>query len=613
MAFDPRFLEELKSRISLYSVISRKVKLRRKTGHSYAGLCPFHNEKTPSFIVDENKGFYHCFGCGAHGNIFDFMVNAFHMSFPEAVEQLAGQAGLPMPVMSERQQKEVKKRKSLFEIMEEACRFYEHKLLEHDGEKAVAYLKKREISRSLASRFRLGYATVFSDMHKHLLEKGADIKDLEALGLVTKPDPTGSRKQKDYFRDRLMFPITNRQGKVIAFGGRIMTDGEPKYLNSPETELFHKSDVLYGLHQALDAVHKTGEILVCEGYVDVISLHGAGIEIAVAPLGTALTEDHLKLLWSLSDEPFLCFDGDKAGIKASYRACDRALPMLAGGKSLRFVFLPDDLDPDDFIKQRGAEAFREYLKKPVSLFDLVWSRLTSGKDFSTPERKAGLEKEIRQTAELIQDPAVRSFYFRQMKEEFWKMFSARADVGSGTAGYGQAGFPLKRKKGNGKAVLLPKDDKISLKRVPRLSPEKEEILTLLAYLVCYPQAAQKRAEDFFNLSVTDQKIDGLRQVLVQKVVETEEPEREEMLSFLSQRPEASALSAPIERLFRTPRDEWEAAGELDKMFGLIHISSLEKELKELADRLAQEPSQELLERYLALKREKEELLESSVS
>ena len=599
MSFDERFLDELKARISLYSVISKKVKLQRKSGHSYAGLCPFHNEKTPSFIVDENKGFYHCFGCGAHGNIFNFMMNAFHMSFLESVETLAAQAGLQVPVLNREQQQKSQKRKSLFDIMQEACLFYEHKLLETEGAPARAYLTKRQITRESVARFRLGYAPFAGNMKECLLKKGAELKDLEDLGLLTKPDPEGFRKQKDYFYNRLIFPITDHRGKVIAFGGRLMTDGEPKYLNSPETELFHKSGVLYGLHQALDTVHKTGEILVCEGYMDVISLHQAGIKIAVAPLGTALTEDHLKLLWSLSDEPFLCFDGDGAGIKASYRARDRALPLLQEGKSLRFVFLPDGLDPDDFIKQKGASAFKEFLQKPLNLFDLVWDGLTSGRDFSTPERRAGLKKEIQRTVEQIQNQSVRENYAKQLNDKFYKMFSVQS-------------LPVQKKSSQKpeKDFLLRQDDKTSLKTAARLSHETEEMRTFLSYLVCYPQVAKKRIEDFMALCVSDKKTAALHGALVQKVIQTDDPTREDFMAFLSQFPDSKMLFPAIERLNYTPRDDWTAEKELDKLFNLVHISSIDKELKDLAERLIDEP--DLLNRYVALKKEKEQLLDESV-
>ena len=346
----PSFLDLLRDKIAVSDIVGRRVRLIKK-GDEFLGLCPFHHEKTPSFTINDSKGFYHCFGCGAHGDIVRYLMEAEKMPFREAVEYLAHRAGIPMPKSSAEEVHLQERRNNLTTIMEEACHFFHMNLFGDIGASARAYLIKRGITSTVARQFRLGYAPSGSALTAHLEAKGFNLKQCQALGLIA--EGRDGRGFHDYFYDRVMFPILDRRKKVIGFGGRMMAKGEPKYLNSPETELFHKGDTLYALPHALETMRKTNNTILVEGYMDVIALHSAGFTNAVAPLGTALTEAQIKILWQSTDEPIICFDGDAAGQKASYRALHRALPHLTPGKSLRFVFLPSPFDPDDMIRKKS--------------------------------------------------------------------------------------------------------------------------------------------------------------------------------------------------------------------------------------------------------------------
>ncbi|MDR2902201.1 MAG: DNA primase [Lactobacillales bacterium] len=422
MAFPPRFLDDLRDKTVLSEVVGKKVKLTRK-GREFSGLCPFHQEKTPSFTVNDEKGFYHCFGCGAHGDAIKFLMDNEKLPFTEAVEHLAGRVGMQVPKQSPGDAFEAAKRNSLSDIMEEASRFFENTLFSTLGDKAREYLKKRHLNGKIAKQFRLGYAPYGSALSAHLTAKGYSLKECQSLGLVAFNKERG--QTHDYFYDRIMFPILNRRGKVIAFGGRIMGKGEPKYLNSPETELFHKGEQLYGLPQSIDTIRKTNTCVLVEGYMDVIALHATGFTNALAPLGTALTESQIKILWQLTDEPIICFDGDLAGRKASLRALSRALPILMPGKSLRFVMLPDKFDPDDMIHKKSPEAFEQALKGTLSVADLLWESLLEGRSLDTPERMAKLQMDIEKTLSVIKNASVKSYYQKDFKNRMWKLEHAK--------------------------------------------------------------------------------------------------------------------------------------------------------------------------------------------
>ncbi|GEM_PF-275825 len=416
-----RFIDELRARVSIADVVGAKVKLTKK-GREYQGLCPFHNEKTPSFTVNESKGFYHCFGCGAHGDIIKFEMEANGLPFIDALQKLAHQAGLQMPQLSAKDKKEEDERKSLYEIMETACAFFERELRMPDGASGLKYFtEKRGLSPETLKKFRLGFAPNNNALMAHLKAQGIDEKDMKELGLIAIPEDT-SRRPHDFFRNRVMIPITNKQGKIIAFGGRVMEKIEPKYLNSPDTPIFNKRRNLYNLDKAREVAYKEKKLIICEGYMDVIALDRYGFGYAVAPLGTALTEEQIAEAWRVCPEPILCLDGDSPGVKAAMRAVDRVLPMLKAGYSLQFLFLPDNQDPDEYLQAHGHDSFAALMRKTSPLIDILWRKYTENEDSSTPEKKALIEKTLLSEVAKIGDATVRSYYAQEIRSRIYAAF-----------------------------------------------------------------------------------------------------------------------------------------------------------------------------------------------
>lgn len=416
-----RFIDELRARVSIADVVGAKVKLTKK-GREYQGLCPFHNEKTPSFTVNESKGFYHCFGCGAHGDIIKFEMEANGLPFIDALQKLAHQAGLQIPQLSAKDKKEEDERKSLYEIMETACAFFERELRMPDGASGLKYFtEKRGLSPETLKKFRLGFAPNNNALMVHLKAQGIDEKDMKELGLIAIPEDT-SRRPHDFFRNRVMIPITNKQGKIIAFGGRVMEKIEPKYLNSPDTPIFNKRRNLYNLDKAREVAYKEKKLIICEGYMDVIALDRYGFGYAVAPLGTALTEEQIAEAWRVCPEPILCLDGDSPGVKAAMRAVDRVLPMLKAGYSLQFLFLPDNQDPDEYLQAHGHDSFAALMRKTSPLIDILWRKYTENEDSSTPEKKALIEKTLLSEVAKIGDATVRSYYAQEIRSRIYAAF-----------------------------------------------------------------------------------------------------------------------------------------------------------------------------------------------
>ncbi|MDQ2633594.1 MAG: DNA primase [Pseudomonadota bacterium] len=426
MRFPPSFLDEIRDRVPISSVIGGRVSWdRKKTNTSrgdYWACCPFHGEKSPSFHCEDKKGRYHCFGCGVSGDHFRFLTELEGVSFPEAVERIAGLAGVPMPVRDERAEARERERTSLIDVMELATKFFQEQLHSAAGARARAYLRDRGLTPATQQSFRLGYAPESRNALKEFLaSKGVGKAEIEACGLVRHGHDIPV--SYDYFRDRIMFPIPDSRGRIIAFGGRALSpDALAKYMNSPETELFHKGNVLYNFARARKAIARGGTIIAVEGYMDVIALAQAGFENAVAPLGTALTENQLELLWRMSGEPVLCFDGDGAGLKAAWRAADMALPVIQPGRTARFALLPEGKDPDDLVRSEGADGFRQVLADARPLADLLWMRETSGGIFDTPERKAELEKTLRDLTGRIKDENLRFHYAQEMRERVQTFF-----------------------------------------------------------------------------------------------------------------------------------------------------------------------------------------------
>jgi DNA primase len=441
MAFPPRFLDELRQRVSLAEIVGRRVKLTRR-GREYIGLCPFHKEKTPSFSAVEDKGFFHCFGCGAHGDVIGFVMQTESLSFPEAVAQLARLAGLEVPQESREERERAAREATLQGAVDAACAFFEQMLHGSEGQAARTYLAHRGLDEATIRRFRLGYAPEGRDRLKRALAKQIPEALLLEAGLLRKPE--GGGETYDYFRDRVIFPIGDRRGRMIAFGGRVMGDGQPKYLNSPDTPLFQKGRVLYGWALARAAAAKEPSAIVVEGYMDVIGLHRAGFAAAVAPLGTALTEAQIEELWRLAPEPILCFDGDTAGQRAAGRALTRALPILKPGFSLRFATLPAGEDPDSLILHHGIAMMRQILDRARPLAEVLWSVETS-KPVDTPERRAALEKRLEEQVRAIADRSVQEHYRNFFREKLADRFGARRGPMGGRAG--RAKWPAKRRPG----------------------------------------------------------------------------------------------------------------------------------------------------------------------
>ena len=438
MSLPPSFLDELRDRLRLSDVIGRKVTWDARKSNPGKGdmwaPCPFHQEKTASFHVDDQKGFYYCFGCQAKGNVFRFVQETENVGFMEAVEILAGEAGMQMPARDPRAQEKIDRNKQLADVMDLAVRFYRMQLNANVGAAARQYLEGRKLSIETLNRFEIGFAPPgWQNLYDHLIGRGVEEALILDAGLA-KPSDKG-KKPYDTFRNRIMFPIRDARGRCIAFGGRAMDPSDnAKYLNSPETALFDKGRSLFHHGPAREAAGKAGTLIVAEGYMDVIALAQAGFDHAVAPLGTAVTSDQLQMLWRITDEPVLALDGDKAGIRAAMRVIDIAMPLLTAGKGLRFVILPEGQDPDDILKSQGREAMAKILGDAQPMVNLLWRRETERQVFDSPERRAALDARLREAISKIQDKSLRSHYgmaIAELRKELFGGGKSRAPQNRG--------------------------------------------------------------------------------------------------------------------------------------------------------------------------------------
>jgi DNA primase len=534
--FTPEFLDELRARLRASDVIGRTVRLQKR-GNAWWGLSPFKKEKTPSFTVDDNRRSYHCFATGQHGDIIKFLIETQGLTFPEAVERLAGEAGLEPPKSSPEAAQEAERKKGLVEACEAAAAFFKAQLRRSAGRHALDYLRGRGVADDLMERFSLGYAPADrAALKDHLINKGFLETTLVEAGLIVRPEDSGATY--DRFRNRVMFPILGAHDKTIAFGGRALeAEARAKYLNSPETPLFHKSDVLYNYGAARAEAAKTGApLLVCEGYMDVIALVGAGFGAAVAPLGTALTEQQLLLLWRQSDEPILCFDGDKAGLAAAHRALDRALPLLKPGKSLRFSFLPDGQDPDDVIRRGGANAFAALLEKPESLADVLWARETAARPLDTPERRAALRAGLRTLVRGIADKDVRSAYGADFAGRLQSMVASPSPAVHGARRPAAQG-PYPYRKGKG---AEPPRASAGLKRTGAPTSWRREAALILA-AVRRPELVQAREEAFLSLTLSDPGLSSLLAAILAALFADPGLDSAGLTAHLRKTPEAGTL------------------------------------------------------------------------
>ncbi|MHC8508870.1 MAG: DNA primase [Rhodospirillales bacterium] len=515
MAFPPEFLDELRARTGLADIVGRRVKLIRR-GREHTGLCPFHKEKSPSFTLNEDKGFYHCFGCGAHGSAFDFVMETEGLSFPEAVERLASEAGMQPPKSTPEDHAKAERAKSLAEVCELAAAFFERTLRTPEGREGLEYLRRRGLAEDTITRFRLGFAPENAGpLRAHLAREGVSDALMIEAGLTVQPEDE-SRTPYDRFRGRVMFPITDRRGRVVAFGGRALSDKGPKYLNSPETPLFHKGHMLYGLHQAQGPARIAGQLIVAEGYMDVIALAEGGFAHAVAPLGTALTEDQLRVLWRVVDEPVLCFDGDTAGQRAAGRAAERALGLIQAGKGLRFAELPPGDDPDTLIRAKGRDAFADVLARALPLSDVIWRMETGGRLPRDPESRAAVQRRIDGHVRAIQDPAVRRHMGQAFRDRMWRASRDGWEKGGGGGGNGgnggrggRGGF---RRGRGGEPTGIDMDP--ALVRGGAVVSEEEAKHILLAAALAHPQLLALIEDTLGALTIADAGLDSLREAVL---------------------------------------------------------------------------------------------------
>jgi DNA primase len=521
MRYSPNLLEEVLRRTDLVQLVGRRVKLTRK-GRVFWGCCPFHKEKSPSFKVENERRHYKCFGCGAGGDAFKWLIETEGLSFPEAVERLASEAGVELPKWSPADEAREEKKKSLVDVIEEAAAFFEQQLLARAGAEAREYLTSRGLGDTAWKQFRLGYAPSGNTLIEHLKTKNVTQDDMIAAGLARPAE--NDRPMRDFFFDRVMFPISDARGKIVAFGARALgPDAKPKYINSGETQLFSKGQLLYNFSSARPAALKSGSIVVAEGYMDVIALVRAGIEAAVAPLGTAMTEDQLQLLWRSAPEPVLAFDGDEAGQRAAHRAARLALPHLKPGHSLRFAFLPAGDDPDSLIRAQGPKAMRDVLGAAEPLSKVLWRGATEGKDFSTPERRAGLERILTEIVAQIADSKIADYYRRDFEQQIFESFKRRQPAPRGQwQPSGQRSDS--RKRGGSRSVAFQQSRPVEavssavkgslIVRTSRTGPRRVKEMELGRLLLDHPDIARKHGEILAALPFADGSLDRLRHELL---------------------------------------------------------------------------------------------------
>ena len=617
MRFSPSFLDDIRARLPVSAVVAKRIALK-KSGREWRGLSPFAQEKTPSFFVNDQKGFYHCFSSGKHGDQFTFLIETEGLSFPEAVERLAGEAGLALPKPDPEAQKKEERAKSLIEICELAATYFEKQLRGEQGAQARSYLVQRELSLETQQEFRIGFAPAARHGLKEFLSaKNVPVADMIASGMLIGGDDIPV--PYDRFRDRVMFPIQNTRGQAIAFGGRALSkDAQAKYLNSPETPLFHKGSQLYNIHRARVAAHTSDQLILVEGYTDVISLFQAGVKQAVAPLGTAFTEDQLKLVWRLADTPVFCFDGDKAGQKAADRAIDIALPHLSAGKSLGFAFLPAGLDPDDYIRKFGREEFERIVTSAEPLAGQLWERELNAKNPRTPEMRAAFEARLRDLLRSIADKDVRKYYGADFKAKLEALTGTQPEKSSKRFEGANPGSFQNRPRGgyDGRRDAFQTPRNImpsSALRHSRLAvggsgastwPMTEAIILALA--VRHPQLIEAHTEAFSQLDFKDPDLGQLRDTLLASVMEDgAAPENEQ--NELTQRLEAFVLSNAPQILDET-RPESAIEDDFQRMLALrLRFAALNNELSEA--QLAWDASQDE-ENWGRLQAVKQQLLDA---
>ncbi|MCK4939136.1 MAG: DNA primase [Rhodospirillaceae bacterium] len=621
MAIPSQFLDEIRTRIGLADVVGRNVRLSKK-GHEHSGLCPFHKEKTPSFTVNEGKGFYHCFGCGAHGSVFDFLMETEGLSFREAVEKLASEAGLALPEERPEDRAREERRKTLYDATEAATRYFAGKLYAPEGREALDYLLARGLSQDTIKSFNIGFAPDRRDGIKKALvgKDGITNEMLLGAGLIIQPDDK-SRDPYDRFRGRVMFPILDRRGRVVAFGGRILPALETdktaqkvaKYLNSPETDLFHKGSLLYAMEKAQSAARSGQALIVSEGYMDVIALHQAGFTGAVAPLGTALTEDQMRELWKIVPEPVLCFDGDNAGQRAMARAAERALALIRPGLGLRFAILPAGEDPDTLIRKEGPKALGAVIAAANPLSEILWQMEAGAADTTTPEGRAALQKRLEDHARAIEDPTLRSHFLSSFKDRIWAS-RGQGQQGQNSrpgakSGYrtGQWAKPSLKKYADKSGVFAPGEGLKAMKqaKVPTARMLEE---TMVANLVTHPEIFDFVCERLGTLTFLSSNLDNLRQEALKTLAGEQGLDAAGIKAHLRQSGYAEILDELLGSkrfvnvsIAREEADDETALESWEEAYAKYRQSDLQAEILEAQQLLAAENTTEAFERVRILK------------
>jgi DNA primase len=536
MSLPPGFLDDLRSRSSLSQVVGRKViwdsrKSNQGKGDMWAP-CPFHQEKSASFHVDDQKGFYYCFGCHAKGDAITFVRETENVSFMEAVRILADEAGMPMPAQDPKAQEKSDRRTQLAEVMELAVKFFKLQLQTGAGADARSYLERRGLKDQALDRWEIGFAPdTWQGLWDHLVAKDVDPDLILGAGLG-KPSQKGG-KPYDTFRGRIMFPIRDARGRCTAFGGRAMDPNDnAKYLNSPETELFDKGRSLYNHGPARTAVGKGQPLIVAEGYMDVIALGEHGFEGAVAPLGTAVTENQLHMMWRVSPEPIIALDGDKAGLRAAMRLIDLSLPLLEAGQSLRFALMPDGLDPDDLLKAQGAPGLQKLIDGAIPMVQLLWQRETEGRVFDSPERKAGLDKTLREKIKLIKDPSIRGHYGQAIKDLRWQLFTTnRGGPKRRNTGYKSGEFKNGKWQPQRDVLATTKSSVLAGTSNPEIDAHLREA-KILAAIVGTPAVIEEFERELSSMACLNEDHADIRRVLLRNAGASAEELRENIFDAL---------------------------------------------------------------------------------
>ena len=534
MSLSPAFLDELRARTLLSAIISPSVKLIR-AGREWKACCPFHNEKTPSFTINDEKGFYHCFGCGAHGDAIRFLTDARGLPFMDAVKELAGKAGLEVPAPDPKARERAERTSTLTDVMASCQKWFVEQLASTEGGEAREYLKNRNIDPGTVARFGIGLAPDSRSKLKSALSSLGEDKLVETGMLIR----TDEGETYDRFRGRLMIPIRDARGRVIAFGGRILGPGEPKYLNSPDTPLFDKGRTLYNIDRASPASRQAKRLIVVEGYMDVIALDRAGVAEAVAPNGTAVTEAQLERMWRLDPAPILCFDGDSAGQKAAIRAACRALPLLAPERTLRFVELPAGEDPDDVVRNGGREALEALLCEPEPLVERLWRHERDVQPLTTPEARAGLRQRLIEHAQAIGGHALGRLY----RDEWLRRFEAEVTPPRPPFQPRRPFTPGQRGR-----FVPPKPPAGSAARaIAAAGIDRTLTRALVIGFANFPQALEEHCEQLASLPIGEQSLARLRDKLVDAAVSGETLDRETLATILA----ASGAASDLERARRT--------------------------------------------------------------